>query len=111
MAGNSSLPPASALMVSGASASSVIDLGSAASVGVTMPSAFTGSTLNAQVSPDGSTGWTPIYDSSNSLYTLTVSPSRAYGLFVGMVPPYRYVRLTTPSAQGGDRLFGITTRN
>jgi hypothetical protein len=96
-------------IASGATTSGAVDLLGMVLVGIIMPSAFTGTSITFQASPDNST-FTAVYNSAGTQLTATVSTSRTIlfspGDFVGV----RNLKLVSGSTEGGSRIITLILR-
>lgn len=98
----------SAVIANGQTVSSAVYLGDKVPVVVRMPGTFTGTTMTFQGSPDGVT-----YQAVNvggNAYQETVAASKDVVLDPSMFSGFRYIKLVSGSAEGGDRTLTVFTR-
>ena len=95
-------------IASGQTVSAAIDLQGRTVVAMYMPSAFTGSTITFQTSPDNST-FQALYNTSNTQMSATVTQARNYKFDPGDLSGIRYLKLVSGSAEGADRTIIIST--
>ncbi len=94
-------------VANGATVSGVIDTSAKVLAGVQTPAALTSTTMTFQASYDGVT-YVALYDEYNNLFQLTVAVSRAYALPVNLFAPWAFVKVVAGSAEGGDRIIGLS---
>lgn len=81
-------------------------------VGIQMPAAFTGASISFQVSGDDST-YQALYDSSNTLLSITVSASRTYGFTDSVratLAHWRYIKIVSASSEAAARSIKLITK-
>ena len=79
-------------------------------VGIVIPSTFDGSVISFQVSNDNVT-FQPLYDFSDSLVTMTVTPSRSYPVYAELIG-WSYIKIICSTAQATtDTVFTLQLRS
>lgn len=73
-----------------------------------IPASFTGTTIQFQVSYDGTT-YVLLYDSTNTVKSQTVATSRAYDLPTEAAGAC-YIKLVSGSAEAGDRTINFSVK-
>lgn len=91
-----------ATIASGDTTSNAVDLSNGTITGLSMPAAFTGTALTFQVSMDGAT-YQLLYDSTNTLESMTVAQGRAYSVNPSVFAGWLYVKLVSNVAEGAAR--------
>jgi hypothetical protein len=77
--------------------------------GIITPATLTGTALSFQVSQDGVTYY-PLYDSTNTLMSVTVGASRAYTFDPAAFNPWNFVKVVSNATEGGSRAFVLAVR-
>jgi len=98
-----------ATIPSGQTTSTVINLQGATLKTIILPSAFTGTQLFFQISPDGITFY-DYYNIDNLKASITCSPNRAYGLFANDLFSIQYLKIISGSTEAADREIKLITR-
>jgi hypothetical protein len=98
-----------ATIASGASTSGAIALGAGTITGIVLPAAFTGTALSFQVSADGST-YVALYDSTNTLESMTVAQGRGYSVNPAVFAGWPYMKVVSGSTEAGSRDLILVTR-
>jgi len=78
-------------------------------VGIVTPATLTGVAFTFKASVDGST-YVPVYDTSGSAYTVTVSTSRYIPLPPATFAGITYLKVVSGSTEGGSRIITVVTR-
>lgn len=76
--------------------------------GFILPAAFTGTAISFKVSTDG-TNYSPLYDSSNALVSITVTQGRAYAFPIAMFS-WPWALLVSNAAEGADREIALSQK-
>lgn len=95
-------------IANGETVSSAFDASQFASFGLVMPSAFTGATISFQVSADGVT-YQALYDSTNTLVSVTVAASRSYDL-PSTLAAWQSFKVVSASAEGAARSLVVVEK-
>lgn len=105
---------ATTTIANGATDSSTITLGSGTTndniktlQGFVMPAAFTGASVSFKVSLDG-TNFYPLYDSTNSLVSITVAASRAYTLPADTFNGWPYMKIVSGASEAAQRTITVS---
>lgn len=95
-------PAASVVIASGQTVSAALDCGGFSLVGLVIPAAFTGTAITFQVSADGVT-YQPLYDSSNTVVSITVAQGRSYALAPTNFQGAAFLKIVSGTAEGAAR--------
>lgn len=106
---STSIATATATIANGATVSGVVALDAATVTGIVLPAAFTGTSLSFQVSADGST-YVALYDSTNTLESMTVTQGRGYSVNPAVFSGWPYMKVVSGSTEGGSRDLILVTR-
>ncbi len=99
-----------AAIASGQSVSATIDLAGTELCGLYIPSAFTGTSLKIQASPDGVAAFQTV-QSAGADYSLTVAPSKYVPVEnLAVLAGVRFVQLVSGSAEAAARSISLATR-
>ena len=90
--------------------SAAIDLGGASIAAIIFPAAFTGTTITFTVCDTASGTFVPLYDSSGSIVTVSVTVSAAVGFLITDFAAFRYVKIVSGSAEASERTLKIIPR-
>lgn len=101
----------SATILSGASLSAAVYLGSGTLSKIIMPATWTAANLTFQTSDDGTT-YSNLYDASGTEYVVTAAASRAIIVPVSEFQGFRYMKVRSGTAgvpvnQGADRVLTL----
>jgi hypothetical protein len=88
-------------IASGQTVSSTYNNRAGSALGLVMPAAFTGTTLTFKVSTDNTT-FQSLYDTTNTLVSLTVAASRSYQLPAALAT-WPYIQVVSGSSEGASR--------
>ena len=77
--------------------------------GFILPAAFTGTAVSFKVSVDKGTTYAPLYDSSNTLVSVTVTAARAYAFPISLFP-FTNVIIVSNAAEGADRAISVSLK-
>jgi hypothetical protein len=100
---------ATATIASAATTSGAITLGANTITGMVLPAAFTGTALSFQVSADGAT-YVALYDSTNTLETMTVAQGRGYSVNPTVFAGWPYMKIISGSTEAASRAITLVTR-
>jgi hypothetical protein len=78
-------------------------------VGILMPSAFTGATIELEGSIDG-TNFYDIYNTDGSALSITVGTDRLIALVPSDLACVRYLRIVSASSEAAERTINIIVR-
>lgn len=98
-----------AVIALNAAASSAIPIASYRRGGFIIPAAFTGASVSFKVSQDGTT-WTALYNSSNTLISITVGTDRAYPLPTEAFG-FEYVQIVSASNEAAARSILVSRKS
>lgn len=95
-----------AVISSGQTTSAVVDISGYSSVLMALPAAMTGTTISFQVSDTRAGTFQSLYDSSNTLISISITASRTIALpfEVGMA---NFIKLVSGSSEGADRTITL----
>lgn len=117
ISGGATRSTVTATIANGASVSGTVDLTSTALLGFIAPAAWTTAALNIEVSADGSTWATVVYDGSGTAVSSwsALVAGAAYAVDTVSMLPFRYARFRSgtsgsPVNQGAQRDFVVITR-
>lgn len=79
-----------------------------AQCGFILPASFTGATVSFSVSADDVT-YAALYDSTNTLISITVTQGRAYALPIGVFP-FVYVKIVSASNEAAARTIIVSSK-
>jgi hypothetical protein len=97
-------------IANGGTASTTIDLQGRGLVAVILPSAFTGSIITFQASPDNNT-FQALYNTANTQLSMSVTQGRTYLLSPSDLVGVRYLKLVSGSAEGAERTLTLMVRD
>lgn len=97
-------------IANGATTSDAYAGGNMASYGLQMPAAFTGATISFQVSADKGTTFQALYDSANTLVSVTVAASRSYALPVTLAA-WTHWKIVSASSEGAARALVVVGKD
>ncbi len=90
--------------------SAAINLGGMALVGLILPAAFTGTSLTFTVCDTLAGTYMPLYDSSNSLVSMTVAQGRAYAVDPSNFQGINFMKIVSGSTEGAARTIICSTK-
>lgn len=93
-------------ILNGTSTTNGVDMGVYRAVGLSIPAAFTGTTLTFKSSYSGNSH-VPVHDSSGSAISVTVGPSRRVVLNPANFYGIRHLQIVSGSAESADRVITI----
>jgi hypothetical protein len=96
-------PSVSAVISASGTKTAAISCGGMALVGIVLPAAFTGTTLTFEVCDTLAGTYTPLYDSSNSLVSMTVAQGRAYAVDPKNFQGINFLKIVSGSTEGSAR--------
>ncbi len=99
----------SVAIANGQTVSDAVDLGGLRPIALVTPAALTGTSFTFQSSVDGTT-FVPVYDSSGSQVSVTVSTSRFVVLSPTSFAGVRHLKVVSGSAEGAARTIQIVAR-
>lgn len=98
-------------ITSGQTVSSAVDLKGYDMLAFILPAAFTGTTIQFQMSPTSINGtYYDCYNIANAVMQATVTQGRAYFIEPQDLAGIRFIKLVSGSAEGADRTILIGTR-
>jgi hypothetical protein len=95
-------------IANGTTTSDAIRTAGFAIFGLVMPTAFTGASISFTVSHDGTT-YQALYDTTNTLVSLTVSASRSYDLPTALAA-WSYFKIVSASSEGAARTLYVVKK-
>ena len=95
----------------GASASTLVDIAGADSIGLIMPAAFTGTEVAVYVAATASATPVPLYDESGNAVTATVAASTAVGLWTADSFPWQWVQLVSNGTEAAAREITLVLKD
>jgi hypothetical protein len=89
-------------IANGQTVSAAFNASDCAAFGLQMPAAFTGTTVSFQVSADDGTTYQALYDTTNTLVSMTVAASRSYDLPAELAA-WDHFKIVSGLAEGAAR--------
>jgi hypothetical protein len=96
-------------IASGQTTSGAIDLEGYEVHAISLPSAFTGTSITFQGSLDGTT-YQAIYNTANTQMSMSVTQNRLYKVEPADLSGLRYLKLVSGSSEGADRAITLLAR-
>jgi hypothetical protein len=97
-------------IASGQTTSAAVAIGDGVPVGLQTPAALTGTAITFQGSCDDGATYAPLYDSSGSVVSITVSTSRLIAIEGLYFVPCTHIKLVSGSSEAADRALVLVMR-
>lgn len=90
--------------------SAAINMGGLGLVGIVIPAAFTGTALTFEVCDTADGTFAPLYNSSNTLVSMTIAQGRSYAVDPALFQGYAFIKFVSGSAESAARTITYTLR-